>query len=237
MNDKILLLNPEFCKNESWALPESISEEDYLRIAQRSTPKSRKEVGQCSQEENSIFLRVGQLRAIQKDTKPSEPIILTKDSIIEPIGIYDMDEGSMNTYNLLESPEAHVIVSYDSNHCGHYFLLMFTASERNNPEAFCSKRMYQLGSNEHRIGTNNFICFRINKDIVDNLKKSNHFTYLEYYASNNDFVGIEMEDWWYKEGGHQSYDNGSGQSDYCEACGQSPCMCSDREQTSTTHEW
>jgi hypothetical protein len=235
MTNKSLPLNPEYLKIKSWKFAESISEEEYLKIAQRSTPKSPNEEGQCSEEETAIFQRVMQLRSIQRDTKPSEQILLSKDTIIEAIGIYIMDESSLNTYDILASSEAHIVVSYDSNHCAHYFWIMFPASERVNPDAFCSKYMYLHGSNEHRIGTNNFMCFRINKNIVESLMNSEQFVRLESYAFNNDFGRMEMDDWWYNKGQYQGYNDGP--SYYCEACGQSPCMCSDREQTSTTHEW
>lgn len=36
---------------------------------------------------------------------------------------------------------------------------------------------------------------------------------------------------------HLSFDRDGNKDKYCEACQQSPCMCSDRESTSTTHDF
>jgi hypothetical protein len=37
--------------------------------------------------------------------------------------------------------------------------------------------------------------------------------------------------------GDYSYDDDNKDSDFCEACQESPCMCSDREKSSTTYDY
>lgn len=70
-------------------------------------------------------------------------------------------------------------------------------------------------------GDDDNLCYSFSLESIDDLLN-------QYYESCNNFD--EDEDSW---GG---YDNG-GDSEYCGACQESPCMCSDREKSSMTYDY